>query len=160
MADLYDRFDSKLEEAIDALRPSQGEAGVIIAINGSVRGLDVFDQADTYIKLFPKILGSFAVDAFDRGLPTHGNGHPDPLDLLEALRTQAEVSSYPAPGLGNDVRIRSSSLVGAALEVGDSVIHLCAFRLAAQSEAEGLNGNHRSHMAGSETRSRYMNRRG
>ena len=68
MADLYDRFDSKLDEAINALAPSQGEAGAIVAINGSVRGLDVFDRADTYIKLFPKLLGSYAVDAFDRGL--------------------------------------------------------------------------------------------
>ena len=84
----------------------------------------------------------------------------EPRDLLEALRTQTEISSYPAPGLGNDLRIRGSSLVGAALEVDDSVVHLCAFQLAAQSEAERRNGNHRSHMAGTELRRRYMNRRG
>ena len=160
MADLYDRFDSKLDEAINALRPSQGEAGAIISINGSVRGLDVFDRADTYNKLFPKLLGSYAVDAFDRDLPARGNDQLDPRDLLETLRTQTEISSYPAPGLGNDLRIRGSSLVGAALEVEDSVVHLCAFQLAAQSEAERRNGNHRSHIAGTEMRRCYMSRRG
>ena len=129
MADLYDRFDSKLDEAINALQPSQCEAGAIVAVNGSVRGLDVFDRADTYLKLFPKLLGSYAVDAFDRDLRAPDNDQSDPRELLDALLAQTELSSYPAPGLGNDLRIRSSSVVGAALEVDDSVIHLCAFRL-------------------------------
>lgn len=159
MADLYDRFDSKLDEAINALRPLQGEAGAIIAIKGSVRGLDVFDRADTYLKLFPKLLASYAVDAFDQDLCTPGNYQSDPRGLLEALCTQAEIRSYPAPGLGNDLRIRGSTLVGAALEVEDSVVHLCAFQVAAQGEAERREGSHSSHMAGSEMRRRYMTRR-
>lgn len=132
MADLYDRVDSKLDEAINALQPSQGETGAIIAIDGSVRGLDVFDRADTYTKLFPKVLCSYAVDAFDRDLRTRSKAQLNPRELLEALRTQTEIRSYPAPGLGNDLRIRGSSLVGAALEVGDLVVHLCAFQLAAK----------------------------
>ena len=136
MADLYDQFDSKLDEAINALAPSQGEAGAIVAINGSVRGLDVFDRADTYVKMFPKLIGSYAVDAFDRDLRAPDNDGSDPREFLDALRAQTEFSSYPAPGLGNDLRIRSSSVVGAALEVDHSVIHLCAFRLAVQSEAQ------------------------
>ena len=77
-----------------------------------------------------------------------------------ALRAQTEISSYPAPGLGNDLRIRCSSVVGAALEVDNSVIHLCAFRLAVQSEAERHDGNHRSHMAGTEMRRRYIESEG
>ena len=142
MADLYDRFDTKLDEATEALAPMQGEAGAIIAINGSIRGLDVFDRADTYRKLFPKLLGSYAVDAFDRGLEASDGQHkPDPQEILEALKAQAEVTSYPAPGLGSDLRIRSSSVAGAALEVGDAVIHLCAFRLAAHSQNQQHNGN-------------------
>lgn len=135
MADLYDRIDNELDEAINALAPTQGETGAIVAINGSVRGLDVFDRADTYRKLFPKLLGSYAVDAFDRGLEaSDSHDKLDPQELLEALKAQAEVTSYPAPGLGNDLRIRSCAVAGAALEVGDSVIHLCAFRLAARSQ--------------------------
>jgi len=159
MADLYDRFDSKLDEAINALAPSQGEAGAIVAINGSIRGLDVFDRADIYVKMFPKLIGSYAVDAFDRDLRAPDKDQSDPRELLSTLRAQTEISSYPAPGLGNDLRIRSSSIVGAALEVGDSVIHLCAFLLAVQSEAQRPNGNHGSQMAGTELRRRYMNRR-
>ena len=140
--------------------PSQCEAGAIVAINGSVRGLDVFDRADTYVKLFPKLLGSYAVDAFDRDLRVPDSDQSDPRELLDALRAQTEISSYPAPGLGNDLRIHSSSVVGAALEVDDSVIHLCAFRLTAQSEAQRANGNYHSHLAGTELRRRYVSRRG
>jgi hypothetical protein len=127
MTDLYDRFDSKLEEAIAVLQPSQGEAGAIVAINGSIRGLDAFDRSGTYLKLFPKLLGSYAVDAFDQDLriPAKDTNPRNLFDLLTSA--QAEMSSHPAPGLGNDLRIRSSSIVGAALEVDHTVIHLCAF---------------------------------
>ena len=161
MADLYDQFDSKLDEAINALAPTQGEAGAIVAINGSIRGLDVFERADTYIKLFPKLLGSYAVDAFDhKSLAPDKNEQSDPRELLDALKAQTEVTCYPAPGLGNDLRILSSSVVGAALEVDDSVIHLCAFQLAARSQSQRQDNDHRSHMAGTELRRRYMSRRG
>ena len=161
MADLYDRFDSKLDEAIDALAPNNSEAGAIVAIGGSVRGLDIFDRTDTYTKLFPKLLGSYAVDAFDRGLgASDADNQSDPRELLGALQAQTEVSSYPAPGLGNDLRILSSALVGAALEVDDSVIHLCAFRLAARSQSQRQDSDHRSRMAGTELRRRYISRRG
>jgi hypothetical protein len=142
MTDLYDRFDSKLEEATDALQPSQGEAGAVVAINGSIRGLDVFDRSDTYRKLFPKLLGSYAIDAFDQERSFPANDQSNPREMLDVLTSaQTEIRSHLAPGLGNDLRIRSSSIVGAALELDDSVIHLCAFQLAALKAARQPNKN-------------------
>lgn len=153
MADLYDQFDSELDEATDALQPSEGEAGVIAAISGFIRGLDVFDRADTFTKLFPKLLCSYAVDAFDRDLRAPDNDQSDPRELLDALRTP-EIRAYPAPGLGIDLRICSPSVVGAALEVDDSVIHFCAFPRAAQGEVKRTKRNLRSPRAGPQLRRR------
>ena len=53
------------------------------------------------------------------------------IDLRQPLGV---VMTAAQSGLGKDLRIRSSSVAGAALEVGDLVIHLCAFRLAAHSQ--------------------------
>lgn len=144
MSDLYDTFQCRLDEAVDALRPNPGEAGAIVAIGGFVRGLDVFDRPDTYAKLFPKILGSHALDALDPGIDAVDTDCSAPQFLLDALKEDAVVTSYPAPGLGADLRIGASSVVGAALEVDNTVIHLCAFMRSARDKAEGLSEHARN----------------
>ncbi len=154
MSDLYDSFQGRLEEAIEALRASQGEAGAIVAVDNSVRGLDVFDRPATYAKLFPKILGSYAIDALDPGADAADTDQSAPQFLLDVLGREAVVTPYPAPGLGADLRIDAVSVVGAALEVDNKIVHLCGFMRSAQDKSEGLAGaqagfaNNRRHARG------------
>lgn len=130
MADIYDRLDNNLDEATRKLAPSEGETGAIIAINGRIRGMDCFDRPSTYKRLFPKLLGSYALDAFD----PHPHGisrdlQTEPQKFITLLREKARVDCYPALGLGTDVRVAAPSVAAAALEVEGKIIHFCAFPL-------------------------------
>ncbi len=42
------------------------------------------------------------------------------------------MDSFPAAGLGEDLRFRSRSISGGALAADGVLLHLCAFRLARQ----------------------------
>lgn len=50
------------------------------------------------------------------------------MDQLLKEVCEASAQSFPAVGIGTDVRIDSKELAGAALVRDDSVVHLSAFR--------------------------------
>ena len=58
--------------------------------------------------------------------------------------TKADVNRFPALGEGPDLRLQGNGLTDGALEVGERIIHMCAFRLA---EPDQENGNRHSRMA-------------
>lgn len=129
MADIYEDHRSGIDNYIDALKPVEGQVGAIFAINGQVRGLELFNCATTMHKLYPKLIRSWALDA----IKEQGEDYQTQIDTAELGRFiaaigEADTSSHPAIGLGEDIRLDADDLTGGALIVNEHVIHLCAFK--------------------------------
>ena len=62
------------------------------------------------------------------------------IDELLDLVSQAPAERFPAPGSGHTLRISTSGLLGAALEVWGSCIHLAAFPRTTEASDRGFAG--------------------
>jgi len=132
MSSIYDKDRGSLEEYRQHFAMAEGQAGALFLINGKIAGLDIFDKAETFAKVFMKLLDSYSLDAIDwydpKKQPSNGQ---DPNEFLQAL-AQATVMSNKAVALGEDLRFESEKLSGFALIYAKAVVHLAAFAKTAE----------------------------
>ena len=133
-AALYETHRHRLDDYLAGFTPVARQCGALFAIGGQIIGFDLFDSPEPLGKLLPKLVRSFALDAIDQG---EAAGAVTPEAVLPFLRSAARAGTqrFPALGLGEDVRLNGTDLTGGALEVGDRLIHLCAFRRQDQASA-------------------------
>jgi hypothetical protein len=108
--------------------PHYGQAGAIFALGDQVVGLEVFYSPDTFAKLLPKLIRSYALDAIE--IPGDHSPLP-PLDSAVSFLRQvagADVQEFPAVGLGKTLRLQTDGTVGVGLWAGEALVHLAAFR--------------------------------
>ena len=131
MSDIYEQQSGHLEEYVGSFAPAAGQVGAVFVINGKIVGLDLFDCPETFKKLMPKLLRSYGLDALDRAASASAEAKPLPSDadvdkfLKEVMAAEAE--EFPAVGQGQDLRLTSQGVTGAALAADDRVVHLSAF---------------------------------
>jgi hypothetical protein len=133
MADIFEQHSARLEEYVKSFAPAEGQLGAVFMIEGKVCGFELFDSPDTLTKLWPKLLRSYGLDALDRSDSVHQKEGkptlPSPNDVESFLRrvSTGETKKYPAIGEGEDIRLASPDLTGAALAAHGRVVHLSAF---------------------------------
>jgi hypothetical protein len=136
MSDLYDAHGGNLDTFAEQLTPVAGQRGAVFGVNGRVFGLDLFDVEPTLRLLLPKIVRSYALDA----VALAGRQQPNPEGRGgEALVQQflgelaaTPVDTFPALGIGQDLRFQSEQLVGGGLwatGAWEALVHLSAFKL-------------------------------
>ena len=106
-------------------RPA-GAAGAVFSINGRIVGLELFDAPETWQKLSPKLVRSYALDAIDHA----GGSQPALVDEARAFMAAIAGTGqtmFPSTGIGQDVRLSGPALNGAALVVDGRAVHLSAF---------------------------------
>ncbi len=136
MSDIFEQQSRKLDEYVGSFKTSEGQTGVMFAINGKIMGFDLFDCAETLQKLFPKLMRSYALDALDSATSKDAKAKiPSPASAAKFLQSvrRAEMTTSPAIGEGEDVRLSARNTTGAALAIKERVIHMGAFRLAADA---------------------------
>lgn len=126
IADAYAHFSVPVGEYLGAFTVADNQVGACFAINGSIRGMELFDSPDTCAKLMPKLIRSYALDAIEERGAAAEKDAADPQAFLREIGA-APVDTFPALGEGEDLRIRSSAIAGGALVGRGRVIHLCAF---------------------------------
>ena len=134
MSDMFEQQSTRIEDYVSSFAPAGDQVGAVVAIDGEVTGLDLFDSAETLRKLFPKLMRSYGLDALDRARLASPEMHPQIPAREHAaafLRkvTEAQEEEFPALGEGQDLRLAGPGLTGAALAVGGRVVHLSAFSL-------------------------------
>lgn len=137
MEDIYVARRMGLDAFVAALRPEPQQTGAVFCLNGRVAGLELFDHPDALAKMFPKLVRSWALDAIEDA--------PDDLPAPPAqaarafldLVAEAEMQSFAAVGQGIDVRLNAAQLTGGAVVDGGRVVHLNAFRRAAEHDGHG-----------------------
>ena len=129
MEDIYTRNAPRLEEYVAAIRPLEGQAGAVFAINGRIENLELFAFTDTLRRLLPKLVRGCAIDALEEYRePVPVPERPEVASFLRRV-AEAPVAAFPAVGLGEDLRLQAPGLAGGALAVDSELLHLCAFRM-------------------------------
>jgi hypothetical protein len=144
IADAYEHFSVSVDEYVKAFHTSETQIGACFAINGKIRGVELFDVSGTCGKLMPKLIRSYALDAIEEQQEAAITGSQGIKDFLQAVAA-APTDSFEALGEGEDLRIHSDSIAGGALAARDRVVHLCAF--SQESEAGTLDRTGRKRRA-------------
>lgn len=128
---LFERSAPALRRLESRFEPRPGQVGAVFLIDGAPAGIDVFDSAETWRKLSPKLVASYGLDAVDVAAPqSQPPAAPVVGRLVADLLARAgelRVERYPAAGLGEDVRLSGPSLAGGALVVDERLVHLAVF---------------------------------
>jgi hypothetical protein len=131
MSDIYDQHAPSIDEYVAAFETSDDQIGALFAIGSRIYGFDLFDSAATMRVYREKLVRSYALDALAM---QDVADEPPTLESAQRLlesTAQAPSESYPALGLGLDVRVhdekREEQLVGAGLLWHEHMVHLNAF---------------------------------
>jgi hypothetical protein len=135
MADIYEQHGRRVRDYEGAFEPVEGQCGAMFAIGDRLAGFELFEHPDFLAKMFRKVVRSYALDAIEvRETETVPTEKAARAFLDEVARGRTE--TFPAVGLGEDIRISGDGITGAALVSGDHVVHVCAFR----TDDEGSGG--------------------
>lgn len=129
MADIFTKYDAKLTEIEAHFAPVAMQTGGIFALNGEIKGLELFDAGSTCRKVFPKLVQSYALDAIDYRDSAENDIDNDAVTRFLKTIESLQEESFPALGLGTDIRFTAPGLCGGALFHEHAIVHACVFRL-------------------------------
>lgn len=125
LRELYDQQEDSLARYAAVFRYPQNSKGVIAAMANGLICADIFSQARTLAKFWPKLIRSYALDAIAwRGGEMVNKGEGE--RLIDAL-PEARFQVHPSVGLGQSVRIEGKDLRGSAIVYVGQVVHLALF---------------------------------
>jgi len=122
----YEHRADDLGQYLKHLPWESGQTGVVAAVGPRILCADLFDRPESLEGLWDRLIPSYAVEAIVRS----AKGTASAADGETFLRTaaKARITEHPAVGRGTDLRLSGDTLVGAALEAEDTIIHLALFR--------------------------------
>jgi hypothetical protein len=141
MQDVYQSRRTTIEEYLNGVTVEDGQIGAIFAINGAPAGLELFDSPETLRTYMPKILRSYALDALANQTLAPVKTNDAEVERLLRSILELDAKSFPAIGLGHDLRIDSPNITGGALTHEGRVIHLAAFQTSLPESNPGPAGS-------------------
>ena len=127
MSDLYDGRASELDGYAAAFRAEPGQRGAVVALDGKVTGMDLFDSQSAFSKYLGKLVRSYAMDAIETG--KRKRKAPSEVEVqrfLDGIKAAA-VERFAALGEGEDIRLKGDGFAGGALAAGGRVVHLAGY---------------------------------
>jgi hypothetical protein len=125
---IYEKDRGSTEEYLSHFSPIQGQVGAVFMINGQVVGMDCFGKAESFSKVFRKLVESYALDAIDWLEPDKEvKAHKSEVTEFLKAGLAAEVESQPSVGTGIDCRLSSRKITGFALCLDGKLLHLSIF---------------------------------
>jgi hypothetical protein len=131
MSDVYKARQEELHKCDEIFKTVDNQIGLVAFIDGTPAGADLVSLPAAYVKLHPKLVRSYALEALlnpkqqtplDDTIATHARQF---LDEIAA----AEQRPFPSIGHGTDYRFKGKALAGTALVHENEVIHAAFFRL-------------------------------
>jgi hypothetical protein len=111
--------------ALESAFPLQpGQCGAVLSLDRD-HCLDLVSRPDAFARLYPKLRAGYLLDALERldGPAATVAAVGEHLDAIERSLTTRQ----PSAGLGEDVRLRGESVIGAGLELDGELLQLSAF---------------------------------
>jgi hypothetical protein len=132
----YEEYERPLTDILNDLQVPENCAGVVFTIDRLIAGAELFDNPATLIKLFPKLVRCYALDALEPRAPAASSIKVG--EITEWLRSSvsATAETFKSPGLGQDIRLEGKSLVGAGLLIDEQPVHVELFPCEGAVESE------------------------
>jgi hypothetical protein len=130
MADAYLERGQDLEAYAAAFRPEPRQRGAVIALDGRLVGLELFDSASAFSKYFAKLVHSYALDAIETANGKHICPSEDEVRRFIDSLLNAEAEEFAALGEGQDIRLTGEHVAGGALAADGRLIHLAGYAVA------------------------------
>jgi hypothetical protein len=130
MADAFESKDNDLGAYARAFQPEPRQTGAVIAVDGKVTGVELFDSPATFSKYLERLVRSWAMDAIE----TVASEQPAPSlkdveRFLEKMKKTA-AESFDAVGEGEDIRLSGKGIAGGALSAKGRILHLAGYAVA------------------------------
>jgi len=128
MSEIFNKQAPAIEDYLKHFELAGSQIGAVFVINGKVVGMDCFGKAETFSKVFKKLVESYALDAIDAG-KTEKKDKPGKGGAEQFLKSAAgcRVEPHASPGLGTDCRLESETGTGFALAHDEQILHLSVF---------------------------------
>jgi hypothetical protein len=134
MNDVMEQKRASIEEYLKGIALEGQETGTAFFVNGIFRGIDLFDRAGTFGKMFPKLLSGVAVEAMmahgERLSTRRAKSPAEERDYVKRILEEVGKSlfeKYEPVGVGEDWRYDAKRSFGKALHYGGDLIHFSAF---------------------------------
>jgi hypothetical protein len=126
LEDVYAAAEPELHDLVRGIAPQAGQSGVVVAVGGRVRLLELFDRPETLRDYWDALLAGYALDAVDADPSAAPPGPDEVADFLRRVR-EAPVVETESCGLGREIHLRSADVHGTGLTWEGTLVHLCAF---------------------------------
>ncbi|MCR4395828.1 MAG: hypothetical protein NUW07_03725 [Candidatus Saccharicenans sp.] len=154
MSDIYEGRARDLEEYLQAFSLVEGQKGLLVFIGGKPVGLEFISRESALRHLFQKLLKSYVLEAvslkYDKMMKAEKKGQKKDRTRVEPALDRAlafveaaascQEKRYPSIGMGYSCRYLGDEVVGAALEVDGSILHLAFFAMENGSRSQKKNG--------------------
>ena len=127
MSDIYEHHAALIDAYANAFVPWPGQSGAIVAIDGKIAGVELFDSPATFAAFMAKVVRSYAMDAIEAPA---ADAKPPVATLVQKFLADMQAAAlerFRALGDGEDLRLEGDSVAGAALYAENRIVHLCAF---------------------------------
>ncbi|MDH4178954.1 MAG: hypothetical protein OEV33_00470 [Armatimonadota bacterium] len=126
-AEVQDKMRPYTRALGDFARDHGKARGVVACVGSEIIAADLFGSRTVFRTLWPKLLESYVIDAFD---------HPGREQTLDSVRirrwldgiTRAEKTRKPTPGAGTLYELHGGGIIGSALAYQEGVIHMELFQ--------------------------------
>ena len=125
--DVYESSETRLDDLRRSFRSAPGQIGAVFYVAGQPAGCEIYDSAETFAHMLPKLVDSYALDAIEEGREEGKQPTLDDVKAILARIATAPVTAYPSVDKGQDLRIQGEALQAAALVDGERLLHLSAF---------------------------------
>lgn len=128
MKDAYERKRQDIDSYQKAFPCQDSQCGIVVLIKGRVAGVEMVSLPEIYHQLHDKLINSYAMDI---PMSRPGKSGPKMIKVHKILNRikDATEEQFPSVGIGEDCRYKARDLMGSALIVEESIVHLAFFRV-------------------------------
>jgi hypothetical protein len=121
--DTFEAYRTWLRELEGAFALAPGQCGAVLAL-GDDLCLDAVSRPDVFALLWPKLRAGYLLDALER---LDGRATSERVSSFVDEVSAAQATRGPSAGLGEDVRLRGTGVIGSGLALDGETIQLSAF---------------------------------
>ena len=124
-ADMQRDLAPRMDDLARAFPAQPGQCGVVLALDGRVVCLDAVSRPDAFAQLYSKLLRGYMLDAIE-ALDRPAAAREVIARFLAAL-DPAGAKRSPSAGLGEDLRMEGTGVIGSGLELDGELIQVSAY---------------------------------
>ncbi len=122
MSESYENAKSDLNEFLDAFSVAEGQSGVVVLIDGEVKGFEVFLNSEIYREYHEKILKSYLINAKENNDPFTVN-IDTVKDMIDGALSE-EFEEVKNEGLESRFEFNSGDGIGSCYTYRNELVHM------------------------------------